>query len=510
MSLRNEDKNPFIGLWRSSAMEKMPYTDDFPEALLVTPEFWDGAVGQGKATHITTTITALASGLYNLSVTDNGGGIMNERRLKSWAASKSNDLLHQNGHGTKKALTKYARDYEKATWSIKWRIAKKNLQVMAPPWEGIDTHIDELDDDTTTLMPSGTQIEVEFEPSVLGKFKASSTDLANAIREIITTRYSEETLQRVEFTVDIHLPLPQKPVTLNSRRERWHSFQWHVDDWAKKAKADEIVHVCDHTEPIDGGSWTLNAYLMRMNGNCSYDLKAPNRFPFYGKKDMNRARVHISLDGRMIEAEYIHRYMGSETPHNRFNGMLWFVNFVPTTNTLEDFRKMPKPSTTKVSFYEEDEVMKTFRAVIKQKYDAGHAKFVKAEEAEEEKQRAQQLAVQQAEIARRKAEDAQKKALQPSTKVPIKKKAEVAQPPRPMVPIPMVSATNPLPSPSSAPSQSDILSEVYDIVSAINLAQLEDFIGGVSSEPNDSLKSTMEALQHVKETLSLLGILQAT
>ena len=37
------DTNDFHGLWRASANEAMPYTEDYPEALLVLPEFIDGS-----------------------------------------------------------------------------------------------------------------------------------------------------------------------------------------------------------------------------------------------------------------------------------------------------------------------------------------------------------------------------------------------------------------------------------------------------------------------------------
>jgi hypothetical protein len=55
--------------------------------------------------------------------------------------------------------------------------------------------------------------------------------------------------------------------------------------------------------------------------------------------------------------------MGSETPHNDYNGKIWFVNF-----TADDYTKLPIPATTKVSFYENGDVFKQFmvslRAVI--------------------------------------------------------------------------------------------------------------------------------------------------
>ena len=44
--------NDYHGLWRASANEGVPYSEDFSEALLVLPEFIDGALGAGKASII--------------------------------------------------------------------------------------------------------------------------------------------------------------------------------------------------------------------------------------------------------------------------------------------------------------------------------------------------------------------------------------------------------------------------------------------------------------------------
>jgi hypothetical protein len=144
----------FHALWRSSAFEAVPYTDDFPEALLVLPELIDGSIGQGQASKIILQIT-LNGTKSNLKVRDNGVGIKNERRLLQWAAQKASDNLHRNGHGTKKCLTKWEQDYTKANWTIKYRLLGKNLQIIKGPFKGRDTDVSEDETDETTLMPSG-------------------------------------------------------------------------------------------------------------------------------------------------------------------------------------------------------------------------------------------------------------------------------------------------------------------------------------------------------------------
>ena len=87
-------------------------------------------------------------------------------------------------------------------------------------------------------------------------------------------------------------------------------------------------------------------------------LNAQAEFPTYGNRNMNSSRVHISLDGRMIEAIPIWKLVGRESNHNDYNGLVGFVNFV--SNTPGDFNKMPIPCTTKVSFYEPGKVFKEF------------------------------------------------------------------------------------------------------------------------------------------------------
>ena len=145
----------YHALWRSSAHEAVPYTDDYPEALLVLPELCDGSIGQGNATRITMRIE-LNGEKSKLIVSDNGGGIRNERRLLAWAASKATSNIHRNGHGTKKCLTKWEPDYEKAKWEIRWRLPGKNLQTTEGPFRGYspDYVVDDEGADTHTLVPS--------------------------------------------------------------------------------------------------------------------------------------------------------------------------------------------------------------------------------------------------------------------------------------------------------------------------------------------------------------------
>lgn len=348
----------FHALWRSSAFEAVPYTDDFPEAVLVLPELIDGSIGQGQATKIILQLT-LNGTKGNLKVRDNGIGIKNERRLLQWAAQKASDNLHRNGHGTKKCLTKWEQDYTKANWTIKYRLAGKNLQIIKGPFKGRDTDVSEDETDQTTLMPSGVEISIDFDITVLAGLAENPDALFKALKELIQTRYSEAIFEKTEFIIDISTgdAAQKKPAPHSSKNAKapWHSFKACVE---KSVEDPRISKVYTKTVQIEGGQYVLEVFYNSILGNTSFALK--KEFPKYGLKSMKSSRAHVCLDGRMIEAIPIYQLMGRDANHNDFNGFIVFVNFTP--NTPADFDKLPSPCTTKVSLYENDPVLTTFKA----------------------------------------------------------------------------------------------------------------------------------------------------
>jgi hypothetical protein len=219
------------------------------------------------------------------------------------------------------------------------------------PYLGTDTRVTEIEDDDESLMPSGTQFGMEFNMSVLGDKYNTPNTLAIALKELIQTRYSEETIQRVEFVVNVESP--EMSVNMNSREEDWHTFQWYVE--AEK-NAGNVALVRDMVVPMDGGNWTLKAYEILVDGRKSFALK--EQFPTYGGRNERHARVHQALMGRMIEPISCSELAGLAN-HPNFNGRLEFVNFVPSTTA--DLDKMPIPCTTKVKFYENDNAFKAYR-----------------------------------------------------------------------------------------------------------------------------------------------------
>ena len=346
----------YSALWRSSAHEAVPYTDDFAEPLLVFPEVIDGALGQGKATEIYISITINeATGMGVMTVRDNGIGIANERRLLQWAAKEATDNMHRNGHGLKKNFTKWNSDYATAKWEIKYRRRGKNMQVISAPFLGPDTQVIEVEEDEVTLMPSGTSIQYEFNMAILGN-NATPKSLYYDIREIIRTRYSNEKLSAVKISLVIEAgDLILSDSSHVEDTLRWKSFHETVKE---SGIVDTLLN--QHRVNIDGGYWVFDLYRINISGKESAmkRLNAQAEFPTYGNRNMNSSRVHISLDGRMIEAPPIWKLVGRESNHNDYNGLIGFVNFV--SNTPADFAKMPIPCTTKVSFYEPGKVFKEF------------------------------------------------------------------------------------------------------------------------------------------------------
>lgn len=348
----------YAGLWRASAMEKVPYTDDYPAPLLVLPELLDGALGQGHATEITTSVVWNTPTTLTLRVRDNGQGIKNPTRLKKWAAATSVDNLHRNGHGTKKALTMFSPNYAtENAWDITYRVKNRNLVTISGPFMGADTkEVDDEGVDETTLMPSGTEIRVGFEQSILGNMGSGAIFLA--IKEIIRTRMSEETLRRVKFVLEVK-PLGSKILTEDSHTNNWHSLQWYMDEMVR---TDDATVCYQNSFDSDGISWTMKHYYIVPSGQTNFLTKG--EFPTYGHKNQACSRAHIALNGRMIEAVPIHRLLEREATHNSLNGHIVFVNF-----TSADLDKMPQPSTTKVSLYDKDPIYMRFRAEFKRLFN---------------------------------------------------------------------------------------------------------------------------------------------
>lgn len=365
------------GLWRASSTEAMPYTDDFPESILITPELIDGSVSsQGNATIVKIQYKWIPdTTLIEFCLEDNGQGVRNTTRLLSWAAANLSDNIHRNGHGLKKALTKYMPNWRTAKWEISYR--RKGMQIITHkgPFRKHSTETNEDEEDTTHLMPSGTRIRFTFESSVLGKYN-SPIALLHALREIITTRYNEDTLRRINFQLTI--VKDKQTLQKSSHTDVWHSFQWHLEQACTNQNPDKkpiAVKKIEFKEAVEGGTYTYTEYHIDVNGKSSYHLKKDEYFPVYAKKSMSSSRNHIALGDRMIEAYPFYKLFGREAPHNDYNGMISFTTFLPTSS--DTLSQLPIPATTKVSFYENNEAFRKYTATLSKRREFHIAESLK-------------------------------------------------------------------------------------------------------------------------------------
>jgi hypothetical protein len=329
--------------WRASAHEAVPYTDLFPEALLVLPELIDGAIGNGQAPRVEITVT-IKDDKGVLTVSDNGIGIKSVNRLLSWTSSASTHTQHRYGHGSKKCLAKWNRDYTTAEWSLAWRNKdKKNisgsLQMIKAPFLGRDTPIEEDDKDETRLMPSGTCWTIHFDPTILGSKYSESPSLFAGIKEILRSRYSAAHFEKTEFVLRVNKK------SESSRKNNWLTFEQCLESEVVNKNAYVRYNV---TMPVTGGTMTYKQYQICADGRHTYLLKS--EFPVMGQKNIRCTKVHTALDGRTIEPIDLYRILKKETGHNDYNGQYGIVNFIPEVEG--SFETFPTPCTTKVSFYE--------------------------------------------------------------------------------------------------------------------------------------------------------------
>jgi hypothetical protein len=346
----------YAALWRASSMEKVPYTEDFPEALLVLPELLDGSLGQGFAGRtgvISIIIKVYPDGVGILTVTDNGGGISNLSRFLKWAATKSVDNIHRNGHGMKKCMTKWARLFQMAVWAVVYRNKNRNAVHVKYPYKGSDTLVEDLENDDNTLRGSGTSVHIVFNSDVLGTFNTAEK-LAAGIQEVIETRYREPIFERVDFELDIEWGESHVVVNSSDEEKPWHSFRYFVEQEVAAGNAVLEKHV---EGTSNGAPWLLDRFKLTLDGKKAYALKT--RFPHFGTKTPSAQRVHLALGERVIEAMPYHKLAGKPSAHPTENGTFVFVTFTG------GFSALPEPATTKVSLYEQDPIFTQFKSDVR-------------------------------------------------------------------------------------------------------------------------------------------------
>ena len=349
------NKSDFPGLWRSSANEGVPYSDDFPEALLVLPELIDGALGIGNANsiYIEFDITNLKE--CKLIVKDDGKGLHNMKRMLDWASKDigNHALGHHYGHGSKKAMSKFMPNYDTAKWKLYWRKQDKrglsgSLNILSSPFLGLETKHDIDDDDEDICYKHGTHWELYFDSSVLGDLTTCGK-LSQALQELIRTRYEPSYYQEYEITVKVKKATEE---IIESSAD-WKSLKYTLED---EIKNGHIKKLYDSSLTIGNSTAQYSLYEITADGR-KFNIPTMERF---GKKNMQSSRIHLGMKGRYIEAMPYGEFMGKEQ-HNSSNGKIGFIIF--------DGDELPTPCTTKVKFQSECPIFKKIKDAVKTQFN---------------------------------------------------------------------------------------------------------------------------------------------
>lgn len=374
--------NDFESLWRSSAHENVKYSDmDFPACFLVLPELIDGALAQGVSTKVIISIELNENNDKGiLRVIDNGKGVTDKaQRLLSWASVNSETAHNRYGHGSKKCLTIWNKDYN-CKWYVRFRTCDKrkhssSLFTYNGPFQGIHKKLEEDENDETNLMPSGLEWCVEFNKEIFGKDIQEPQQIFETIKEILRTRYAKSYFDKTDFIVQVKKG--DLLIHESSKDTNWKSFQEMIEDEVTNENCFLVNSIDQDFNQI---KMTYNRYYLKED---SKELE--QHFPFYGKRRMLSSRLHIALIGRTIEVAPFWTFTKRETNHNDLNGHFGFINFEG------DYNKAPQPATTKVSFFEGCEQYKNFIKIMKELNSKPPKEIVREIELELEKKKPKQL-----------------------------------------------------------------------------------------------------------------------
>ena len=355
MSINSQD---YHGLWRASANEGVPYSEDFPEPMLVLLELIDGALGDGNADKIDLLFDITNPDKCSLQVRDNGKGIKSETRLKSWTSKDhgTKKKEHVYGHGSKKMLTKWMPIYEIAKWRVLWRKQDKKgvsgvLNIMSSPFKGLETQHEEDEENEDICPEHGTQWEIEFNLDILGKLNTPK-DIMASVKELLCIRYEPHYYEK-KFEINIKIINGLNIIRENSKK--WKSLKETLDDKIKLNNGS-VSKIFEHTFQIDNTILKCDFYKILEDGR-SFSLEGFNQF---GKKNMNATRLHMGRYGRYIEAKKLSHFLNKEQ-HNSNNCFIGFIMFSGD--------ELPTPCTTKVKFQEECPIYKKCAKNIIEQFD---------------------------------------------------------------------------------------------------------------------------------------------
>jgi hypothetical protein len=357
----SHQKDHYSGLWRGSANEGMPYTDDFPEPLLVLRELLDGAYGEGQASIIDTIFDLTDPNECSLTVEDNGIGIKKESRLKRWMANEGGENHSTESvysHGSKKCITKWAPNYDEAEWSVSWRKKDRRgslgaLHVLSSPFLGEDTTHEEYDggEPDEICKNGGTKWKIKFNISVLNNINTPKK-LDDALHEIIRTRYTPQFYERCEIKTTIK---GSDDTNLVRSTKEFMSLEESLKD--KFDRGDNVIKLYEFTVTSKDEKTTASVAFYKMLGDGR--VNKIDGLPTYGRKNMASSRVHLARTNCYIEAKSYSKWVGKEQ-HNSDNGTIGFIRFTSDTDDL------PTPATTKVALRTECPIYREMDDIIKQ------------------------------------------------------------------------------------------------------------------------------------------------
>lgn len=345
---RREMFNEQIGAtWRAWAKSDIPYTADFPEALLTFTEFIDNSLGKGKATKVWVEIIIIDSHRAVIIIRDNGIGIDSHGNLERFiviASPESSDGNHRYGMGRFCALTKFAPIYSTAKWwaTFKFDENTSHMKQISYPWSSPTAMMNSMkkvpiNDSNRDI---GLEMVIEFNPSeILKDLATNPAKLFEKMKERLTTKYGKALLE--SFELDLTVRCGATVVTENSRRDNWKSFEQTLNE-LPSSSCSVVFNKKIKYANLDV---QVTQYCLGTSKKCPHLIALKKAFPTFGSRNENGQRVHIYNDDRLIEsrAKYL---MDGRKGHDTQNDEIVILK---TVSTPETFHLQPEPATIKVS-----------------------------------------------------------------------------------------------------------------------------------------------------------------
>jgi hypothetical protein len=340
--------------WRASACEAVPYGSaadgDFPAVLLTWPEVPDNAIFAGKATEITLNVNYTEGDMVQMVTSNNGRpfGTKDSDRYREWTAKQSTTGLNNYGHGEKKHLTKaqpeYAAEHQWAKYS---RPPGGSLTKISGPFRNAADMVQE-DVDDPAILPNGgvateTFVRLDLLNTITRRPLSEPGSLLPALKELVRSRYGEYIDDRsVKFHLNINDEHKWDSDTSNS-------LESYLEGMVERGAAKLCV---DESFEVPGGKLGFTFYHIYQTKKEEI-RKLEAEFPTYGLRGKEGSRIFISKEKRMIEPRPLHTIL-HRSPHDDFNGYKGFIKFRTHTGSLEECNLLPKATTTKVAFKDDD------------------------------------------------------------------------------------------------------------------------------------------------------------